>query len=78
MLGHLSVVSGCMSVRLGWEAPRQRFIRRLRELGVPLLVLVVTEAGGGHPRTAEPPPEEPGCLYVLEAGKVGEGLDRLG
>ncbi|MBN2505350.1 MAG: DUF58 domain-containing protein [Verrucomicrobia bacterium] len=77
VLSHLSVVSGCIGVLIGWDAARERFIRRLRDFGVPLLVLVVTESGSGRAPGMALPPEEPGRFHVLEVGKVREGLARL-
>jgi uncharacterized protein (DUF58 family) len=35
-------LSGCLCILLGWDAERQELVRRLRGLGVPVEVLVLT------------------------------------
>ncbi len=77
VLNHIEAVSGCICVLLGWDAERQEFVRKLRALGVPVQVLVVTEAG--RTGTVEPGPmeDEPARFTVLEAGNVEQGLAAL-
>jgi uncharacterized protein (DUF58 family) len=77
VLNHVQAVSGCVCVLLAWDEPRQALVRKLTTLGVPVSVLVVTEAG-------QSPPLDPGLLrsdpdkfHVLECGKIEEGLARL-
>jgi hypothetical protein len=41
VLNHVSVVSGCICVFQKWDDARKRIIKKLRTLGVPVLVLVV-------------------------------------
>ncbi len=73
VLNHIRAVSGCICVLLSWDAERRAFIEKLEALGVPLLVLVVTEAGQGKS-------VEPGScgqrvpFHVLESGRIEEGL----
>lgn len=77
VLEHASVVSGCICVLLAWDEERRRFIRKLQEFGVPLLVLVITEPGESQSvkRTLPGTPER---FHVLEAGRIEEGLATLG
>jgi hypothetical protein len=58
-------------VLLGWDEARRELVTRVRALGVPTLVLVVTEAGVTLDRT--------GALdmHHLEAGRIAEGLAEL-
>ena len=76
VLNHVPLVSGCICVLQQWDAARQRFVKKLRALGVPLLVLVVTQ-----PLTekldAGPLRDEPGNFHVLEIGRIEEGLEKL-
>jgi uncharacterized protein (DUF58 family) len=75
VLEHLATLSGCICVLLAWDEARQDFVRRLDALGIPLLVLVVTEAGAGK--------LDPGPLrgdvrfHQLELGRIGEQLARM-
>ena len=78
VLNHVSAVSGCICVLLAWDERRQQFVKRLKTLGLPLLVLVVTEADA--PSDLEPGPlrDEPHCLRVLSVGAIAEGLAKIG
>ena len=38
-----ALLSGCICILLSWDEERKTFIRYLQELGVPLLVFVVTD-----------------------------------
>ena len=77
VLNHVSVVSGCICVMLAWDEPRRNFVKKLRELSVPLLVLVL--AGPGEGKTLHPGPmqDEPDHFHVLEIGQVEQGLAKL-
>jgi uncharacterized protein (DUF58 family) len=77
VLNHVSVVSGCICVFQRWDAARQNFIRKLRALGMPLLVLIVVPPGGKISRKDDPLPDAPDALHVLETGKIEEGLRKL-
>jgi hypothetical protein len=73
----VDAVSGCICVLLAWEARRQQFIERLQALGVPLLVLVITEAGASPRLDPGPLRDQPEAFHVLEAGAIAEGLAKL-
>jgi uncharacterized protein (DUF58 family) len=77
VLDHVAEVSGCICVFLAWDRERHEFIRKLQALGLPLLVLVVTEPG--HSQVFEPGPmrDQAGRFHVLEAGQIETGLARL-
>lgn len=78
VLDHAGAVSGCICVFLAWDEPRRTLLRKLASLGVPVLTLVVTEPGQGTTLAATPPPEKTGAFHVLEAGRIEEGLAKLG
>ena len=73
VLEHAAVVSGCICVLLAWDDKRRDFIRKLESLGVPLLVLVVTERGQSKLMESSTS-HRPEQFYVLEAGQIEEGL----
>jgi uncharacterized protein (DUF58 family) len=77
VLGHVQIVSGCVCIFLTWNEERQEFVRRLKLLGVPLLVLVVV--GPGEKKNLDPGPmhDEPEQFRVLECGRVEQGLAAL-
>jgi uncharacterized protein (DUF58 family) len=76
VLNHISAVSGCICVLQRWDDPRQRLVKKLRVVGVPLLVLVVVRPGEKAP-DAGPLRDEPEHFHVLEIGQIEEQLAKL-
>jgi uncharacterized protein (DUF58 family) len=74
VIEHAGSVSGCICIFLAWDDARRELVRRLTALGVPVLVLVIHEAGAAPLKRAVDDPES---LHVLEVGKIEEGLARL-
>lgn len=74
---HALSVSGCICVLIAWNKERQDFVRKLRLLGVPMLVLLVTAPGTRRPDPG-PMRDQPENFHVLEVGKIQEGLLALG
>jgi uncharacterized protein (DUF58 family) len=74
---HAGAVCGCVCVLLAWDEPRRELIRKLRERGLPVLVLVVVGAGEADAFRAAHEGEAPEHVHVLEAGRVAEGLAQL-
>ena len=77
VLEHATVVSGCVFVLLAWDEPRRKLVRKLRQLGLPVLVLVVVEKDSDEVLTPGPMQDAPENFHVLEAGKIEQGLGRL-
>ncbi len=77
VLSHINAVSGCICVLIGWDEPRRDFIRKIRMLGMPVLVLLVADPL--EPQTFDPGPlrDQPDKFRVLECGKIQEGLAAL-
>jgi len=75
VLKHVAVVSGCVCIFMDWDEARQNFVKKLRALDVPVLVLVVTEFGEKIP-DAGPMRDEPENFKVLEMGRIEEQLAR--
>ena len=76
VLNHLPLVSGCICVLQRWDDARKQFIKKLRALGIPLMVLVVTTP---LKEKLDPGPlrDEAERFHVLEIGRIAEGLSRL-
>jgi hypothetical protein len=79
VLNYAGAVSGCICVLLGWDEPRRELIRKLKSLGLPLLVLVVLEPGleKAAELDAGPMRDEPDRFLVVQAGRVEETLAKL-
>ena len=73
VLNRASMLSGCICVLLAWDDPRKDFIRRLKALGIPLLVLVITEDKAEKPVD----PEYAGVVKILDVMRIREGLAGL-
>lgn len=76
VLRHAGELSGCLCVFVEWDGQRQEFVRHLREMGVPLMVFVVTEAGAPQPEPG-PMAAQPERFRRLEVGKVADELLKL-
>ena len=77
VVNHSHAVSGCICVFLSWDEERREFVKRLRMLGLPLLVLVIVPEG--HRETLDPGPmkDDPRNFRVLETGRIEEGVAKL-
>jgi uncharacterized protein (DUF58 family) len=73
VLNHVSAVSGCICVLQSWDDARKSFVKKLRSLDIPLLVLVITRPGEAKP-DAGPMGDEPDRFHVLEIGRIAEQL----
>ena len=71
---HAETVSGCICIFLAWDEPRRRLVRKLTQMGVPAMVLIVREPDAP---AFQRQPDDPASLHELEAGKIEEGLARL-
>ena len=74
ILGRVDLLSSCICVFLDWDPPRKQLLTRLRALGLPVKVLVVsaeTEQDLG------PMSDQPQNFHVLVPGKIEEGLARI-
>jgi len=76
VLNHISAVSGCICVLQRWDGARQHLMRKLRALGIPLLVLLVAQPGEEKP-DAGPMRDEPENFQVLEIGQIEAQLAKL-
>ncbi len=77
VLSHVGVLSACICVLLAWDEARQEFVRKLKRLGIPVLVLVVQEQGRGNAAEPGVMKGEPERFRVLETGRIEQGLATL-
>ena len=78
VLDRAGLLSSCICILLSWDADRQDLVRRLKEAGLPLLVLVVQESDHTEELTPGPMEDAPDRFVVLETGKIEEGLGKIG
>ena len=76
VLGHVSVVSGCICVFQKWDDARKELVNKLRVLRVPLRVFVIVPPGKSE-LDAGPLRSELDTFHVLEVGKIEEQLAGL-
>ena len=72
-----SLLSGCICVLISWDEERKKFIDLLAELGVPVLVLVITDAQSPHALDPNSMRGTVANLHMLRVGKIKEGLAEL-
>ncbi|MFO1488318.1 MAG: DUF58 domain-containing protein [Verrucomicrobiota bacterium] len=77
VIEHSASVTGCIFVLLTWDDARKELVRKLKVLGVPVLVIVMAEADSEAVLAPGPMMDEPERFHVLEVGRVEEGLARL-
>lgn len=77
VLNHAAALSGCICIFLMWDEPRRNFVSKLRGLGLPMMVLVITEQG--KPTDLDPGPmrDAPEKFHVLQVGQIEQGLAAL-
>jgi uncharacterized protein (DUF58 family) len=78
VLNRAALLTSIICILLKWDNERQEMIRRLKALGIPLIVLVI--ANRDMDTTPEPGPmsDTPECLHFLTVGKIQKKLNELG
>jgi uncharacterized protein (DUF58 family) len=74
---HARLVSGCICVFIEWNERRQEFIKRLRSMGVPLLVIVVIPPGLKQKPEPGPMADQRDKFHIVEMGRVEAELARM-
>ncbi|TAK94467.1 MAG: DUF58 domain-containing protein [Verrucomicrobia bacterium] len=77
VVNHVAAVSGCICVLLAWDKERQQLVKKLKSLGLPVVVLVVTTTDDAAPLEPGPMRDDPTRLHKLEVGRIEEQLARL-
>jgi uncharacterized protein (DUF58 family) len=77
VLARASLLSGCICVLLSWDGKRQELIGLLNALGIPLLVLVITDRTNTQALDPGPMHGNPRNLVQLRVGNIQERLARL-
>ena len=78
VLERAGLLSSCICILLSWDADRRDLVQRLKESGLPVLVLVIQPEGETESLSPGPMKDDPERFVVLEAGKIEEGLAELG
>jgi hypothetical protein len=74
VIQRLGEVSGAICVFIAWDEQRREFVRQIQSLGIPLLVLVVTEPNS---RDLDAEGLTPDVFKQIEVGKAAEALATL-
>jgi hypothetical protein len=78
VIGRASMLSGCICIFLCWDEDRRKLIGYLKALGIPVLVLVITDGqGSGDDSDPGPMRDEPENFHLLKSGKIQEELMKL-
>ena len=76
LINHASRLSGCICILLSWDEERREMVRKLRGIGVPLKIIVVTEQVDTV-KDAGPMLRDQEDFHVLTAGEMEEGVAGL-
>jgi uncharacterized protein (DUF58 family) len=74
VINRLTEVSGAICVFIAWDEQRREFVKQIRALGIPLLVLVVTEPNS---KDLDADGLTPDIFRQIEVGKAAESLATL-
>lgn len=74
VLRHSGGLSGCLCVFLQWDEARQSLVRKLRQLGVPVMVLVIALPGANRPAGLGPMDDQPDKFHMLRCGSIEQDL----
>ncbi len=72
-----SLLSGSICILLSWDEERKKFVDYLNRLGIPLLVMVITDDKSPYPLDPGPMRGNPENFRNLKVGKIQEGLAKL-
>ncbi len=78
VLKSASLLSGCICILLGWDQERKEFIKNLISLGLPLVVIIITEDDPGLLKN-DPGPMKSNIrnFHVLQVNNIEEGLAKI-
>ena len=68
VMNRVSLLSGCICILIKWDETRKKLIRNLKEMNIPVLVLVITD------QEESINDFELGKIHTLKLGKIQEGL----
>ena len=73
-----AMMSSAICILLKWDDGRREMVRKLKLLGIPLMVFIIVQ-GDGPPEDLPPGPmkDSPDKFHILQAGKIKEGLSRI-
>jgi hypothetical protein len=74
VLNRVSLLSACICVFLAWDEERKDLVHRLQAHGIYPMVLVLWDSQSTPPLYPNPGAGRPENFYILETGKVEEGL----
>jgi hypothetical protein len=77
VISRASMLSGCICIFLRWDEERRKLIGYLKALGIPVLVVVITDGAGGDDHDPGPMLDKPEDFHLLTSGKIQEGLMEL-
>ena len=78
VMRYAGAVCGCVCVFLSWDEARRELVRKLEQRELPVVVLLVTDSTTAKRTPTIPAAERSEHFFNLEAGRIAEGLQRLG
>jgi len=77
VMSKASFCSGCICIFVSWDEPRQKLVQLLRQLDIPVFVLVILQPDDTSIPDPGPLSDVADHFHVLRAGEIEMGLARI-
>ncbi|MFH2219812.1 MAG: DUF58 domain-containing protein [Pseudomonadota bacterium] len=74
VLERASMLSSCICIFISWDEKRKSFVDQLKAIGVPILVLIISETETSYGLDTELMKDISEHFYILEPGRIQKGL----
>jgi Protein of unknown function DUF58 len=72
-----SLLSGCICILLTWDSARKTLLQQLQSMGIPTMVLVITDSSSPHHPALECLKNAQSSVHILRLGQIQQGLLKL-
>jgi Protein of unknown function DUF58 len=72
-----SLLSGCICILLTWDSARKTLLQQLQSMGIPTMVLVITDSSSPYHPALECLKDPQSSVHILKLGQIQQGLLEL-
>jgi Protein of unknown function DUF58 len=72
-----SRLSGCICILLTWDNARKALVQQLQSMGIPTMVLVITDRSASHHPAFDCLKNAQSSIHILQLGQIQQGLLKL-
>ena len=77
VISRAELCSGCICIFVAWDEQRRKLVQLLRNLGIPVFVLVILEPGDSTTLDPGPMSDSSENFHILRAGEIEMGLEQI-